>query len=120
MFGDVTPQPDPPAGRGRNGFLALAKYDRSEQGGNGDGVIDGRDAVFPSLRLWQDVNHNGVSEPGELYGLQELGLVSLELNYRESKRTDAFGNQFRYRAKVRDAKREKVNRWAWDVFLFRR
>jgi hypothetical protein len=117
LFGNYTPQPEPPAGVEKNGFLALAEYDSPAQGGNADGVIDGRDAVFSSLRLWRDSDHDGVSGPGELHTLAGLGLKSIALDYKESKRTDGHGNRFRYRAKVGDAKGSKVNRWAWDVFL---
>ncbi len=117
LFGNATPQPAPPAGGERHGFLALAEYDKAAKDGNGDGVISEQDAIFNSLRLWQDKNHNGVSEANEMYPLVELGLRKIELDYRESRKTDQYGNQFKYRAKVWDAQNAQLGRWAWDVFL---
>lgn len=117
LFGNFTPQLSPPPGEPENGFNALALYDIAARGGNADGIIDSRDSIFPSLRLWQDTNHNGVSESAELHTLTEFGLATLDLKYKESKRTDQYGNEFRYRAKVKDVHGAQVGRWAWDVFL---
>ncbi|MCI0387999.1 MAG: hypothetical protein MOB07_04430, partial [Acidobacteria bacterium] len=114
MFGNVTQQPH---SRLANGFLALAEFDQQVRGGNGDGQIDNRDSIFANLRLWIDTNHNGISERTELHTLSEFGLAILELRFRESNRTDEYGNRFKYRAKVRGLRGEDGGRWAWDVFL---
>lgn len=109
LFGNFTAQSA--SGVAPNGFLALAEYDKSANGGNGDGQITSADSIFASLRLWQDKNHNGVSEPSELITLQAAGIESISLEYKEARRKDQHGNLFRYRAKINET------RYAYDVFL---
>lgn len=116
LFGDSTEQETPP-GQVRNGFLALAVFDKLSEGGNGDDVISRRNQVYDQLRLWRDTNRDGVSQPNELLDLESLGVRSISLDYRESKRTDEFGNRFKFRSRVRPTAGSDVGRWAWDVYL---
>lgn len=116
MFGSSSPQPFLHAGEIKNGYRALAVFDRFDQGGNGDGQIDSQDTIFSRLQLWQDVNHNGISEPNELHSLPDLGLQIIDLHYHESRRYDDNGNWFRFRSKVTDGHGGQFARWSWDVF----
>ena len=116
LFGNYTPQP---ASATPNGFAALAVYDDPKYGGNGDGIIDARDAVFASLRLWIDANHDGISQPEELHTLPSLGVNSISLTYTEDRRTDQYGNVFRYHAQVNPGDATSTGRIAYDVFFVR-
>jgi hypothetical protein len=119
LFGNLTAQVDKP-GVERNGFEALAAFDQPLTGGNGDGTIDEADRVFVKLLIWQDINHNGESERGELKALRSVGIKSIALRYRESKRVDEHGNEFRYAARVqRSFPSTRGDDWAYDVFLLR-
>jgi len=114
LFGNVTPQimtSNP------NGFLALAFQDRKDHGGNADGIIDRQDAAFSKLRLWLDVNHNGISEPAEIHTLPELGIEAISLDYKESTRRDQNGNLFRFCAHVYGPKHTDLGARACEVLL---
>lgn len=116
LFSSAAPQPALPYPQLKNGFNALAEFDKPEKGGNADGVIDKNDYVFLFLRLWQDLNHNGISEPSELHSLPAFALARIDLDYKEAGRKDRYGNTYRYRSKVTDDRGAQLGRWARDVF----
>ncbi|MFC3321665.1 calcium-binding protein [Mesorhizobium cantuariense] len=65
----------------QDGFAVLETFDT-----NGDGRIDASDSVFSTLRVWQDLDQDGVSDAGEMMTLAEAGIVSIALT-----RTDVTG-----------------------------
>ncbi|GIZ10841.1 hypothetical protein NCCP436_02570 [Pseudomonas sp. NCCP-436] len=58
--------------KARDGFEAMQAVD-----GNGDGKLDASDAVWADLRVWRDLNGDGISQGGELFTLEELGIKSI-------------------------------------------
>ena len=70
-----------------NGFAALAQLDS-----NGDGVINANDAGWASLRVWRDIDQNGMTGEGELITLEAAGVAALNLGYSNSTHVDAAGN----------------------------
>ena len=68
-----------------NGFEALADLDS-----NGDAQFDALDAEFANLKLWKDLNQDGISQSEELFSLTALGVQSIQLNATTA-RTDLGG-----------------------------
>ena len=93
LFGGRTPQPFT---GDRNGFEALAVFDSPDHGGNLDGFISSEDAIFTSLLVWIDRNHDGSSQLNELMPVIDAGVHRFDLRYRESQRRDPHGNLLRY------------------------
>ena len=94
MFGDNTFGPDKDFAA--NGFLALAKFDS-----NGDGLINKKDVVYGQLRLWRDVNFDGVSTPNELFTLERMSVKAIDLNYDPGFfERDIYGNETIYKSVI--------------------
>jgi len=55
-----------------NGFDALADLDSNQ-----DGLIDINDTEFANLRIWQDLNQDGINQTGELKTLTQLNIQSI-------------------------------------------
>ncbi len=57
-----------------NGFTALRDLDS-----NTDGIIDASDAAFNQLKVWRDLNQDGISQTEELQTLEQAGIASINL-----------------------------------------
>ena len=85
LLGNHTLRPN--GAEAANGFQALSDLDV-----NGDGKIDASDPAFSSLRVWRDVDGDGVSTPAELRTLADAGVRSLSTSSTDSTAVDAQGN----------------------------
>ena len=61
---------------------------------DGNRVLDANDEAWSQFGVWQDKNSDGITDPGELRTLDELGVESISLNYADDSeaRTDADGD----------------------------
>ena len=85
LFGSQTPLPNGQVAA--NGFEALTALDD-----NHDGKIDAQDPAYSQLRVWVDSDADGVSQPGELFTLPQLGITAISLNSTTVNITDSQGN----------------------------
>ncbi|MGD7111095.1 calcium-binding protein [Ralstonia pseudosolanacearum] len=82
LFGDETVLAN--GQKAANGFAALAELDTGSvvdgvTVGAGDGVFDANDAQYANLRIWRDLNQDGISQANELQTLTEAGVTSIKL-----------------------------------------
>ena len=85
LFGDNTLLKD--GSTAAHGFAALAELDE-----NGDGKVDAADSAFKKLGVWRDLNHNGISEEGEISSLEDVRVQSLNLAYKNADQNLGNGN----------------------------
>ncbi|MGY4830464.1 beta strand repeat-containing protein [Sphaerotilaceae bacterium SBD11-9] len=62
-------------GMAKGGFQALQTLDS-----NADNVFDAGDAAFTQVRLWRDVNSDGISQAEELFTLAQQGVTAISLS----------------------------------------
>jgi hypothetical protein len=102
------------ATRARNGFIALTTVDA-----NFDAMIDALDPIWSELRLWRDVNHDGISQPSEITPVAGSGLTAIGLEHHWTGRRDSSGNAFRYESKawIKDKGKDATPRPVYDIFF---
>lgn len=76
LFGDETILSN--GKKAAHGFMALKDLD------NGDNVFNANDTLYPNLRIWKDLNQDGISQANELKTLVESGIQSIDLSSEET------------------------------------
>jgi hypothetical protein len=87
-----------------DGFTALADLDT-----NSDHVFNSSDAQFANVRVWRDLNQDGVSQAGELFTLASLGITAIDLAAHTATKTLAGGNTQTLAANVAGLEGPAVN-----------
>ena len=85
--------------RADNGYTALLQYDLPHLGGNQDGEITKKDAIFNRLLLWVDSNADGVSHRSEVFPISAFKIRRIDAMPKavaENERVDAAGNVIPY------------------------
>lgn len=85
LFGDQTLLSN--GTRATSGFEALREFDD-----NKDGKIDASDIVYLKLKVWQDLNRDGVSQAEEMKSLADAGIKAINLSSTVTGAADAMGN----------------------------
>ena len=85
LFGDETLLAN--GEKATHGFAALSELDTGSlvdgiTVGAGDGVFDAQDAQYNTLRIWRDLNQDGVSQANELQTLAQSGVRGISLASR--------------------------------------
>jgi Ca2+-binding RTX toxin-like protein len=64
-----------------NGSLATQGFDAlKDLDSNNDGFITSADAAFGELKVWQDINQDGITQSGEIKTLTQLNITSIGAN----------------------------------------
>ena len=85
LFGDQTLLAN--GVRATSGFEALKEFDS-----NRDGRIDAKDEVYSKLKIWRDLNGDGISQAEELKGLSDYNIASISLSSTSSNASDVMNN----------------------------
>ncbi len=70
-----------------DGLVALKTLDS-----NNDNVFNASDAMYGTLRVWQDANQDGRTDAGELKTLASVGITSIDLTREVVQREEIEGN----------------------------
>jgi hypothetical protein len=104
-------------GDGGGFYDGFAKLD-AQFDSNNDNLINASDTNFNKLRVWQDLNSNGISEAGELKTLAQVGITSISLADTYSSRVIAGHDVLKASTFVRNGQTCEVLDMVFDDTLF--